>query len=122
IGASLFYLNEYIYLIKDYIRYALLCIMLIPLPIAFMKIKTHFRVRNIYKSINIKSLKTRLDIYSAIKSLEGNHFYINKLIDNIELNISSVKGDWPDKNILCSTSGIYTTKLCQLDVRWLGID
>ena len=117
-----FYAKEYIELFRDYFKYLFIGGLFILILLFFRKAKEHLIATKNYKKIIINKLTTRKLIHDAIISLDGYEPYINKLIDQIELNISSIQGDWPDNKILCSDSGAYASKLCQLDVRWLGID
>ncbi|MFA0553439.1 hypothetical protein AB4538_21575, partial [Vibrio lentus] len=91
-------------------------------PLVVKSIIRHLKIRTIYKKITPSKLVNRIAIYEAIKSLDNHDLYISKLIDQIELNVSHVDGEWPQKDVLCSDSGTYASKLCQLDIRWLGID
>ncbi|ERB65601.1 hypothetical protein N779_09175 [Vibrio coralliilyticus OCN008] len=122
IGFTVSLISEYDFLFKEIIPYLSVIFLIIFVFTVIINIRKHYAVRRKYKRIIPSKLTSREAIYEAILSLGNHDVYINKLIDRIELNVSHVDGEWPSKNILCADSGTYASKLCQLDVRWLGID
>ncbi|PTP52363.1 hypothetical protein CWO05_14320, partial [Vibrio splendidus] len=122
IGITIYLIHEYISNFEKFMPYLIVILILSFIPLVVKSIIRHLKIRTIYKKITPSKLVNRIAIYEAIKSLDNHDLYISKLIDQIELNVSHVDGEWPQKDVLCSDSGTYASKLCQLDIRWLGID
>ncbi|MBY7982991.1 NACHT domain-containing protein [Vibrio fluvialis] len=99
-----------------------LVVIIVLIPSLIKTISFHIKCRKKYKSIDINTLNTREKIYSCIRSLDENKFYTKKLLDKLDINASSISGEWPNTDILVMKNNRFASQLCQMDVRWRKIN
>lgn len=111
---------KYLFFVFMFVAYAVMFVLIIPW---FMKrVTASFKAHRKFQRINLKDIDSRENISLIINEYKNFPFIIQKFMLHLEVNLSHVKGEWPDDSILRFSAGTYAPRLSKIDVRWRGLD